>query len=475
MTFKVQVVVSDETTPEDETICCDIATLERNDLSAATLGLILEEGKAILKKVQAVVVKQQLETYLGIAKVCPECGEPRRCKGYHQATFRTVFGKLRVKSPRWHHCQCQNRTSKTFSPLAQLLPERTTPELLFLETEWASLVSYGMTTKLIKDVLPVDDKLNDVTIRNHLHRMAGKHEATLGEEAFTFVEGCPRDWAKLPAPDGPLVGIDGGFVRACEKDKWFEVIAGKSYLSFKRDDPNAKPTAKCFATVHTYDKKTKRRLFELLKSQGMQDNQQVIFLSDGGDTVRKLQLYLNPDAEHLLDWFHVSMRFTVLEQHVKGLTASDALILESKDKALEKLERIKHYLWHGNIYQALCLADLFAAKLEAIEDLTPKGQKLAQAARELHTYLRLNGNYVPNYGERYRNGERISTGFVESAVNQVISKRFVKKQQMRWTPRGAHLLLQTRTKVLNGDLEEMFRTHYPGFRLSGGINSQITA
>jgi hypothetical protein len=39
--------------------------------------------------------------------------------------------------------------------------------------------------------------------------------------------------------------------------------------------------------------------------------------------------------------------------------------------------------------------------------------------------------------------------FVESAVNQVISKRMVKKQQMQWTPRGAHLLLQTRTKLLN--------------------------
>jgi hypothetical protein len=53
---------------------------------------------------------------------------------------------------------------------------------------------------------------------------------------------------------------------------------------------------------------------------------------------------------------------------------------------------------------------------------------------------------------------------VESAVNQVISKRFVKKQQMRWTPRGAHLLLQTRIKVLNGDLEDTFRRWYPAFR-----------
>jgi len=34
---------------------------------------------------------------------------------------------------------------------------------------------------------------------------------------------------------------------------------------------------------------------------------------------------------------------------------------------------------------------------------------------------------------------------------------------MQWTPRGAHLLLQTRTKVLNEDLEETFRGWYPAF------------
>jgi hypothetical protein len=49
-------------------------------------------------------------------------------------------------------------------------------------------------------------------------------------------------------------------------------------------------------------------------------------------------------------------------------------------------------------------------------------------------------------------------------VNQVISKRMVKKQQMQWTPRGAHLLLQTRTKVLNNELEAVFCRWYPRFR-----------
>ena len=75
-----------------------------------------------------------------------------------------------------------------------------------------------------------------------------------------------------------------------------------------------------------------------------------------------------------------------------------------------------------------------------------------------------NAGSIVNYGERYRNGERISTGFVESTINQVVSKRMVKKQQMQWTPKGAHLLLQVRTQVLNEDWDKTFRKWYPGFR-----------
>jgi len=71
---------------------------------------------------------------------------------------------------------------------------------------------------------------------------------------------------------------------------------------------------------------------------------------------------------------------------------------------------------------------------------------------------------LKNLNERYRQGETISTAFVESTINQVVSRRFVKKQQMQWTLRGAHLLLQTRTKVLNNELEGVFRRWYPQFR-----------
>jgi hypothetical protein len=53
--------------------------------------------------------------------------------------------------------------------------------------------------------------------------------------------------------------------------------------------------------------------------------------------------------------------------------------------------------------------------------------------------------------------------FVESTINQLVSKRMVKKQQMQWTSRGAHLLLQVRTQVLNEDWDKTFRKWYPNF------------
>src|SRR5438067_2527667 len=79
--------------------------------------------------------------------------------------------------------------------------------------------------------------------------------------------------------------------------------------------------------------------------------------------------------------------------------------------------------------------------------------------------IRNNQESIPNYGERFRQGETISTAFVESTINRVVSRRFVKRQQMHWTLRGAHLVLQTRTKVLNNELEEAFRRSYPLFRI----------
>ena len=167
----------------------------------------------------------------------------------------------------------------------------------------------------------LDEPLEAVTIRNHVLTVAQRLEDGLGDEQWSFIDKCPAEVATLPIPQGPLtVGIDGGYVKAQGEQGSCEVIAGKSLLALHRGEEAQEPvSSKCFAFVQTYDQKPKRRLFEVLQFQGHQLNQQITFLSDGGDTVRDLQLYLNPQAEHLLDWFHVTMRLTVMQQTAKSL------------------------------------------------------------------------------------------------------------------------------------------------------------
>jgi hypothetical protein len=126
-------------------------------------------------------------------------------------------------------------------------------------------------------------------------------------------------------------------------------------------------------------------------------------------------------------------------------------------------------LWHGHAPDAVddieCPVDDVTAELED-NPTSASLRKLAAALGEFATYIASNTGHIVNYGERFRAGERISTGFGESAINQIVDKRFDKRQSMRWTPRGAHLLLQTRTRVVNNDLDQLIRRCYPAFRRS---------
>ncbi len=96
----------------------------------------------------------------------------------------------------------------------------------------------------------------------------------------------------------------------------------------------------------------------------------------------------------------------------------------------EELERVKWFLWHSNVYKALQLLGWLELDVDA--QASPEARKLARTLREFDHYIRTNQSSLPNYGDRYRNGEAISSAVAESSVNQIISKRFVKKQQMRW-------------------------------------------
>ena len=404
MKITIQVVVESADAPA---VVTDVATLEREALTDETFGLSLAEGKTILAGVQEAIVAQQAAAYLATQQTCPVCGTARRPKGHHQIVVRSLFGTLRLDSPRLRRCSCQPVDGpRSSSPLAERLPERTTPERRYLEAKWAALLPFGVTVDVLSEVLPL--QANRAMIYRHTQQVAERLEGELGDEQPFFIEGCQRDWGALLRPEGPLtVGIDGGYVHARDGDNrkagWFELIVGKSVP--------ADGDAKCFGFVTSYDTKPKRRLAELLKAQGLQMNQAITFLSDGGDNVRDLQLYLSPLAEHLLDWFHITMRITVLRQQLKELIA----IAPDHDLAKldDELERVKWYLWHGNVFRGLQVIEHVGWELEDLDEAVPASRKLAKSVAQFHTYIMTNEAFIPNYGDRYRYGEAISTAFVE--------------------------------------------------------------
>jgi hypothetical protein len=337
MKFTVQLVVSTDD-GQQETV------LEKEYQRIEHLGLTLTEAKQLLTRLQHKMVERQATAYLAARSHCQVCGLALRVKEQMTRTVRTLFGMVVLASPRLYHCRCQARTTATVRPLTALLTESTNPELLFLETKWASLSSYGMTARVLKDFLPVDETLNATTVQNHTLAVAQRCEEELGEEAGGGIEAGPGERGQLPGSEGPItIGIDGGYVRDWEqKQRHFEVIVGKSI-----------PTAgapKCFGFVQTYDTKPTQRLGAVLQAQGVPDTQALTFLSDGGETVHNLPGQLHPQAAHWIDWFHLAMRVTVLGQYFKGL-----LRLDQQGGAIvqKTLESVKWLLWHGKVDKAL--------------------------------------------------------------------------------------------------------------------------
>lgn len=96
----------------------------------------------------------------------------------------------------------------------------------------------------------------------------------------------------------------------------------------------------------------------------------------------------------------------------------------------------------------------------------------------MYTYIRNNQMMLPNYGEMRRYVEPISSVFVKSTINEVIARRMTKRQQMQWSREDTHYLLQTRTAVLNNELQDKFASWCPSCTIdvqSGGELSAMAA
>jgi len=285
---------------DDGTVFTDseILHLEKSDHQLEAVGLSIGESKTLQRCLQQHVVTAQVATFVDRHRCCPACGRHLCSKGKYPIVFRTVFGNVTLSSPRFYRCGCQPADSQTFSPLTELFTEHTAPELLYLESRWASLISFGMTAAWLRDVLPVAD--TPETVRQHLYRVADRRDADLGTCQPGVMDDGPAAGQTSPIPlEAVIVGIDGGYLRNWhDKRKKFEVIVGKS-MAEDRDN--------CyFGLVRSQDAAPKRRFCEVLRRQGLPADQPVTVLTDGGDSICALVDDLPAGSEHVLDWFRAT-------------------------------------------------------------------------------------------------------------------------------------------------------------------------
>lgn len=114
----------------------------------------------------------------------------------------------------------------------------------------------------------------------------------------------------------------------------------------------------------------------------------------------------------MLDWFHIAMRFTSLQQIAKGVNGvMDGGI---RGHALDELDRARWRIWNGHAWRGIIgLVHLRQWADAQCFDRIPSLRKLAHALLEVIRYLKLNVDSMPDYGKRYRAG---FPAFIEGPV-----------------------------------------------------------
>ena len=115
-----------------------------------------------------------------------------------------------------------------------------------------------------------------------------------------------------------------------------------------------------------------------------------------------------------------------MEQYGKGSVQCEAVLGE---EIREQIAHLKWSLWHGQVDKALGKIDDLASAIASFNGMYARFNSLVKALSTVRTYIGNNRHLIPNYGQWYHDGEAIATGFVESTVNEVVSKRFCKNNR----------------------------------------------
>jgi len=414
----------------------ELATFSRPAMigTLAEIGLLLAESKTLLAKLQASMLCGQVAEYAALCRVCPECGMLQSFKDRRGRRLQTLFGTVEVEAPRFKVCRCRQPTPMaevTVSPVCALLMARCPPELERVQAGLGARTSFRDAARILETLLPVSPAKHE-RARNRTHTVALRIEAaerqTAGEVMTVRHE---PDKAAAADERRPVVMLDGAYVRTMpgHQTRNFEVICGKV-------EREAHPTRR-FALVRSVTEQSHALLRAALLDQGWREGDPVTAISNGDPALPALmRSATGGPVEHILDWFHLSMRVHHVEQVMRGLCALEPPSLTRLDPAQFDVERLRHLLWNGCHEKACEALDRIASwAKDAIVLNDPgveaKARRLVARCTELRSYIETNEGALIDYGQRCQAGKPISTSRAEGTVNHLVSARMNKRKQMR--------------------------------------------
>ncbi|MEB0013945.1 ISKra4 family transposase [Glaciimonas sp. Gout2] len=436
-----------------------LAEVERLDGDLKQLGLNLAEGRSLVHEAQRALVSAQTRFVVSASLNCPQCGRALSIKATHAIRYRTVFGKVTIDSPQLRVCRCvQEESAKSFSPLALAMPLRVSSELEYLQVKWAAHLPYAVATTLMKEILPLDQTISTSELRNRVWAVGQE----LDDHAESAIHG-ERDYP-LADPHVKIVAlaVDSAWLRHRPSRKEKDEATLAQYFPSKRPPPTGRHvniiagravrddgSCKVYGYVNREVTSAASRLDHFLSEQGVANDQKITIISDGAGEFEKAVDGSRRPLNRILDWFHIAMKFRAIEH---ASWKFPHLLAPNGRSVQDEIASAKWLTWHGKGSEAV-------QRIKSIHDMLevtpehPAYSTLWWNLRGTYWYLESNGQYLVNYGWRYRRVMPISSSIAESAVNEVVSLRSAKKRQMRWTNKGAHLLVQVRIAVLNGELK----------------------
>jgi hypothetical protein len=347
-------------------------------------------------------------------------------KDYRDHAVATLFGQVMVRLPRFRCAACGGIEAGVAWPAHC----RSTPELDRLQAHLCTLMTYRTAADLLEQMFPVDAGKHHATLRRHTLKVGealGDHVATRPETAASAI----------------AVTLDSTSIRSCvEGERHLEVRVG-----------NVETTSggrQVFGAVAKADTDIRVVIRRTLDAVGRTEDTALTVLTDGCPGLRCILADAGVTTPPTLDWFHSAMRLQHLKQIAGALLTDDPAQGAAKAVIVEEVERLHWRIWNGKARDAQVSIDRIRAVMHHFKGQlngrrsTAPSRTLWTALHALDGYLTGQSAWLVNYAERHRAGLRVGTAITEGTANVLVNRRMNKSQQMRWSRRGADLLLQVR-------------------------------